>query len=30
MMAPAAVAAISIDVADYTWEGEHEVVPQAF
>ena len=30
MMAPADSAAISIDVADYTWEGENELVPQAF
>ena len=30
MMAPADIDAISIDVADYTWEGEHETVPQAF
>ena len=30
MMAPAGADAIAIDVADYTWEGEHEVVPQAF
>jgi hypothetical protein len=28
-MAPAASPAISIDVADYTWEGENEVLPQA-
>jgi Fe-S-cluster-containing dehydrogenase component len=30
MMAPAEVAEVAIDVADYTWEGEREVVPQAF
>ena len=30
MMAPADAGEIAIDVADYTWEGEHEVVPQAF
>ena len=30
MMAPADAGAIAIDVADYTWEGEHAVVPQAF
>ena len=30
MMAPADAGAIAIDVADYTWEGEHEVVPQGF
>jgi len=30
MMAPAGVREISIDVADYVWEGEHEAVPQAF
>jgi len=30
MMAPADAGAIAIDVADYTWEGENEVVPQAF
>ena len=30
MMAPAGTDAIAIDVADYTWEGEHEAVPQAF
>jgi hypothetical protein len=30
MMAPANVEGIAIDVADYTWEGEIDVVPQAF
>jgi Fe-S-cluster-containing dehydrogenase component len=30
MMAPAGTDAISIDVADYMWEGERETVPQAF
>ncbi len=30
MMAPAEAEEITIDVADYMWEGEHEVVPQAF
>jgi len=30
MMAPAAAESIAIDVADYTWEGENEVVPAAF
>ena len=30
MMAPAGAEAVSIDVADYTWEGENEFVPQAF
>jgi hypothetical protein len=30
MMAPADAGDITIDVADYTWEGEHELVPQAF
>jgi hypothetical protein len=30
MMAPAGTPEIAIDVADYTWEGENEVVPQAF
>jgi hypothetical protein len=30
MMAPSGADAIAIDVADYTWEGENEAVPQAF
>jgi Fe-S-cluster-containing dehydrogenase component len=30
MMAPADTAEIAIDVADYVWEGDHELVPQAF
>jgi hypothetical protein len=30
MMAPAAASEVAIDVADYTWEGESDVVPQAF
>jgi len=30
MMAPADAGEIAIDVADYTWEGENELVPQAF
>ena len=30
MMAPAATDAIAIDVADYTWEKDDELVPQAF
>jgi ferredoxin len=30
MMAPADAGNITIDVADYTWEGENELVPQAF
>ena len=30
MMAPAGMESISIEVADYTWEGEHDTVPQAF
>jgi Fe-S-cluster-containing dehydrogenase component len=30
MMAPVDADAIAIDVADYTWEGERETVPQAF
>jgi hypothetical protein len=30
MMAPADAGDITIDVADYTWERENELVPQAF
>ena len=30
MMAPADAGDITIDVADYTWEGENDLVPQAF
>jgi Fe-S-cluster-containing dehydrogenase component len=30
MMAPAGADAVAIDVADYTWEGENEIFPQAF
>ena len=30
MMAPADAGDITIDVADYTWEGENELVSQAF
>ena len=30
MMAPANAGEIAIDVADYTWEGENELVPQTF
>jgi hypothetical protein len=30
MMAPAAAGEIAIDVADYIWEKDDELVPQAF
>jgi hypothetical protein len=30
MMAPAGAEEIAIDVADYVWEGEHELVSQIF
>jgi Fe-S-cluster-containing dehydrogenase component len=30
MMAPAGAEAVTVDVADYTWEGRNELVPQAF